>query len=157
MNGFSPDGNSEHWQTVGNPEATLNFEAAPGRIYQGPTQKIRSLSEYWFGQAAYCPSCGHLSLDQYPANKPVADFFCSRCGEQFELKSQGRAFGAKVSDGAYRTMIERLMSSTNPNLFLLQYDPHRLAVINLLVIYPDSLKIRVGLLPTLPEAILLPP
>lgn len=53
---------------------------------------------------------------------PVADFFCSACGEQYELKSQKKAFGRKVADGAYETKIDRLVSDTGPNLILLRYD-----------------------------------
>jgi len=37
-------------------------------------------------------------------------------------------------DGAYRTMIERLQSSNNPNFFLLNYDLERFEVLNFLVI-----------------------
>jgi type II restriction enzyme len=56
------------------------------------------------------------------------------CGEQFELKSQKGAFGKKVLDGAFGTMCERLASSDNPSLFLLNYDRVRLAVTNVIVV-----------------------
>ncbi len=42
--------------------------------------------------------------------------------------------GLKIVDGAYRTMIERLRSANNPNLFLLNYDVHDFSVLNFLVV-----------------------
>ena len=53
----------------------------------------------------------------------MADFFCSKCNEEYELKSQKAKFGIKVNDGAYRTMCERLAAQNNPNLMLLNYSP----------------------------------
>jgi type II restriction enzyme len=50
------------------------------------------------------------------------------------LKSKRNAFGKKIVDGAYVSMIERLRSSDNPNLFLLTYDRNRLRVNSLLVV-----------------------
>ena len=67
-------------------------------------------------------------------NKPVADFFCSNCQEDYELKSKKDFIGTKIVDGAYRTMIERLQNTNNPNFFLLNYDVHDFSVLNFLVI-----------------------
>lgn len=50
------------------------------------------------------------------------------------MKSKQSANGAKIIDGAYRTMLERLTSSNNPNFFLLNYDLVNLEVVNFLVI-----------------------
>jgi type II restriction enzyme len=75
-----------------------------------------------------------LNIDKYPNNQPVADFYCSNCQEDYELKSKRGGIGAKIVDGAYRTMIERLQSSKNPNLFLLNYDLQSFGVLNFLVI-----------------------
>lgn len=63
----------------------------------------------------------------------MADLFCATCDEEFELKSQKAQFGAKVVDGAFRTMIERLSSNKNPNLMLMNYNLAA-GVRNLLVI-----------------------
>jgi len=41
--------------------------------------------------------------------------------EEFELKSQKRAFGSRIADGAYRTKCQRLAAQNNPNLMLLNY------------------------------------
>jgi type II restriction enzyme len=54
--------------------------------------------------------------------------------EEFELKSQKTAFGARVVDGAFRTMCERLAASNNPNLLLLSYDLAKLSVKNVFIV-----------------------
>ena len=53
--------------------------------------------------------------------KPVADLYCASCQEEFELKSQKARFGARIADGAYRTMRQRLEAHNNPNLMLVNY------------------------------------
>ena len=112
----------------------LSFQAALASEYKGATQKIRILTEHWVSSQVYCPNCGHVSITQYKNNSPVADFFCSNCREDYELKGYKRAFGTKVVDGAYRTMMERLSASNNPNLLLMEYDHIRLEVRSLSVI-----------------------
>ena len=102
--------------------------------YSSGSQSARVWTERWVSNWAFCPNCGNDKINQLPANSPVADFLCGSCSEQFELKSQKTKFGSKVVDGAFRTMCERLASSDNPNLFLLNYDLGRLAVTNLFVV-----------------------
>ena len=41
--------------------------------------------------------------------RPVADFFCPSCKEEYELKSKGASISNKINDGAYNTMIERII------------------------------------------------
>src|SRR3989344_6526418 len=101
-------------------ELTLDEKLAAG--YKSASQKARVLTEQWVDSSAYCPNCGHLSIDKYPNNQPVADFLCSNCREEYELKSKQSAIGTKVLDGAYYTMLERLRSTNNPKFFLLNYD-----------------------------------
>ena len=98
----------------------LGFEESQA-TYSSEPQNARALTEHWLRSNAYCPNCGHASLSQFPNNKPVADFHCVECGEQYELKSQKGRFGNKIVDGAYKSMIERLNSPDNPNLMLLNY------------------------------------
>jgi len=64
----------------------------------------------------------------------VADFVCASCAEEYELKSQKKVFGAKILDGAFRTMCERLASSNNPNLLLLNYDLANRSVTNAFIV-----------------------
>ena len=102
--------------------------------YKSNSQRARVLTESWVNHEIYCPNCGHLDIDRYPNSRPVADFHCSNCREEYELKSKQNQIGIKVLDGAYRTMIERLTSSNNPNLFLLSYNLFNLQVTNLIVV-----------------------
>lgn len=102
--------------------------------YTSQSQKARVLTERWVDDSIFCPNCGHLKIDKYPNNQPVADFFCSNCKEDYELKSKQDSIGTKILDGAYRTKMERLRSSSNPNLFVLNYHLQKLSVLNFFVI-----------------------
>lgn len=97
------------------------FEEPPAH-FESASQIARFQSEPWVQRNVFCPSCGETALERFPNNQPVADFYCSSCSEQFELKSHARRFGPKIVDGAYRTMRERITSKQNPSLMLLRYD-----------------------------------
>ena len=88
------------------------------------------MSEGWLLSNAFCPCCGNIHIDKIRNNAPVADMLCNICGEIFELKSKRNTVGRKIIDGAYRTMIERITSHINPQLFVMQYSP-ALSVTNL--------------------------
>jgi type II restriction enzyme len=131
----------------------LFFETELADKYSSQSQKIRVLTEHWVDNQVYCPNCGHSGVDKYGNNKPVADFFCSNCREDYELKSKKGTMSTKIVDGAYRTMIERLEERHNPNLFMLNYDAGSLQVLNFLVIpkhffVPDIIEMRKPLSPT---------
>ncbi|MBV0912634.1 DpnI domain-containing protein [Rhodobacteraceae bacterium ASV31] len=95
------------------------FEEAPQQFH-GATQVARYDTENWAARWMYCPNCGNSKLSRFTANRPVADFYCADCGDQYELKSQTRKFGRKIANGAFRTKMERLASDSSPNLILLQ-------------------------------------
>ena len=109
----------------------LPFEVA--KSYSSPAQRIRVMTEEWVSRAGFCPSCGR-ALSQFGNNKPVADFYCGNCSEEYELKSKNGNVGKKIVDGAYATMIERLNSDNNPNFFFLTYDKSTLEIRNFLTI-----------------------
>ena len=102
--------------------------------YTSASQSARFWTEAWVRSQVFCPNCGNLSLDQYENNRPVADFHCASCREEYELKAQKTKFGSRVLDGAFRTMCERLAASNNPNLMLMNYDLKSLSVKNLCVV-----------------------
>ena len=102
--------------------------------YESPSQSARFWTESWVRTQVYCPNCGQADISKYANNRPVADFYCSSCREDYELKSQKARFGAKMVDGAFRTMCERVASTNNPNLMLMNYDIKALSVKNLCVI-----------------------
>ncbi|MFA5994130.1 MAG: DpnI domain-containing protein, partial [Parcubacteria group bacterium] len=72
--------------------------------YKSNSQIARILTESWVGKEIFCPSCGD-GISEYDNNKPVADFYCEKCAEDFELKSKKGKIGKKVSAGAYSKMI----------------------------------------------------
>ena len=102
--------------------------------YSSGSQSARAWTERWVSNWVYCPNCGNPKISSFPANRPVADFFCTSCEEEFELKSQKAKFGAKIVDGAFRTMCERLAAANNPNLLLLSYNRTAFSVISLFVV-----------------------
>jgi len=112
----------------------LGFDTKLMGRYKSSSQKVRVMTEGWVKREVYCPSCGNLCLKQYSNNKPVADFFCDNCSEDFELKSKRDALGVKIVNGAYNTMLDRLADAHNPNLFLLNYDLRSYQVLNFLII-----------------------
>lgn len=102
----------------------LHFNEALGEKYKSKSQKIRVMSENWITQNMFCPCCGNPHIKDLKNNQPVADMKCDNCGEVFELKSKEGAFGKKINDGAYSTMIERITSTTNPDLLVMSYSPN---------------------------------
>lgn len=109
----------------------LREEAA---TFQSGSQNARALTEDWVSRQMFCPNCASDRLEQFANNRPVADFFCPSCAEEFEVKGQKSSFGAKILDGAYSTMMQRLSSSTNPNLILLQYDRSQYSIRNAMLV-----------------------
>ncbi len=69
----------------------------------------------------FCPRCGNSEINSFTNNKPVADFYCPNCKNQFELKSKAGNFSKKINDGAYSAMISRITSNKNPDFFLMNY------------------------------------
>lgn len=108
-----------------------------GRIaerYSSNAQKIRIITETWVGGNVFCPYCGNQYIDHFGNNRPVADFFCPICEEEYELKSKGASIINKVNDGAYSTMMERISSVNNPNFFFMQYNKRNLNVENFVIV-----------------------
>jgi len=101
--------------------------------YSSNSQRIRVMTEHWVNHSVFCPNCGNV-LSNFENNKPVADFYCKKCSEEYELKSKKGNVGKKIVDGAYATMIERLKSDNNPNFFFLTYDKSTLEIRNFLTI-----------------------
>ena len=134
----------------------LNLYSSLADSYNSNSQKIRVLTENWVNQFIYCPNCGS-NISEYENNRPVADFFCPHCKEDFELKSKKDRIGNKIVDGSYFTMIERLKSDTNPNFFFLNYEKGSYNILNFIVIpkhffTPEVIEKRKPLAPTAKRA-----
>lgn len=110
---------------------SLNTELASQ--YKSQSQAVRVMTEDWVKNEIFCPNCGSF-VNDFENNKPVADFYCEDCNEEYELKSKKDSIGKKIVDGAYNKMIERLKSSNNPNFFFLNYNLHNYNVENFIVI-----------------------
>ncbi len=100
----------------------LNFNIELAKGYSSNSQIARVLTEDWVKLNSYCPNCGEKPLNDFENNRPVADFYCKKCTEEFELKSKSGKFSNTITDGAYDTMIQRITSNTNPNFFFLTYN-----------------------------------
>lgn len=118
----------------------LGFEESAAAFESG-SQNARIWTEQWVKTWLFCPNCGASNLAGYERNRPVADFHCPTCSEEFELKAQKGRLGRKVVDGAFGTMCERLAASNNPNLVLMRYSRERLEVSDL-VLVPKHFFIR---------------
>jgi type II restriction enzyme len=112
----------------------LQFDINLAKNYKNNSQIARVLTESWVQENIYCPNCGEISLNEYKNNKPVADFYCISCTEDFELKSKNGRFSPRIIDGAYSTMIERVNSDNNPNFFFLTYNKTDWSVNNFAII-----------------------
>lgn len=67
--------------------------------YRSPSQIARVITEEWMANNMYCPRCGENRLQHFKNNRPVADFYCPRCENQFELKSKHGVIGNTIRDG----------------------------------------------------------
>lgn len=99
----------------------LSFNVNLAEGYRSNSQIARRLTEDWVLHNSYCPNCGEIPLMEFENNRPVADFYCKSCSEEFELKSKNGKLSNTITDGAYSTMIERINSNNNPNFFFLTY------------------------------------
>ena len=106
----------------------LHFNKTLGEKYKSKSQKARVMSENWICENMFCPCCGNPHIKDLKNNQPVADMQCYNCGEIFELKSKEGKIGKKINDGAYSTMIERITSITNPDLFIMRYSSNYVVV-----------------------------
>jgi len=102
--------------------------------YRSPSQRVRFVTERWFGHNVYCPNCGHFPLTKLKNNHPAGDFSCPDCKEEFELKSKKGFLGTKITDGAYETLIHKIIRGNAPHLFLLAYSAESSSVKDLIVV-----------------------
>jgi len=82
-------------------------------------------------QAFVLSELRRLERQSIRGQSPGRRFYCPSCREEYELKSQKNRFSRRVTDGAFRTMCERVAAANNPSLILMNYDPIRLSVTNL--------------------------
>jgi type II restriction enzyme len=130
----------------------LVLPAEVAQLYTSNSQRIRIMTEYWVGNSIFCPNCGS-NLTSFRNNSLVADFYCEQCSEEYELKSKQGKMGSTIVDGAYSTMIERLVANNNPSFFFLSYNNFTFEIRNFLTIpkyffVPSIIQKRKPLSPT---------
>ena len=99
-------------------ELACDMSVAAG--YKSPAQIARVVSEMWLSRNGYCLVCEANSLTRSAANTKCTDFSCSQCGENYELKTFRKRPTYSLVDGAYSSLIARVMDGSAPTLFLLQ-------------------------------------
>ncbi|MDO5638902.1 MAG: DpnI domain-containing protein [Neisseria sp.] len=113
----------------------LYFNTALAAGYKSHAQIARILTEDWLRENGYCPNCGCSSIRKADNNRPVLDFDCPECAEQFELKSkQAKSAGKIINDGAYATMLQRIQAADNPSFFFLSYNKADYSVRQLMLV-----------------------
>jgi type II restriction enzyme len=110
-----------------NPDLRLNL--ALGERFNSETQKVRAISEGWIEENGFCFSCGG-TLAKERNNARVLDFSCTKCHNEFELKSTRGNFSRKLPDGAFESMMTRLNDASSPDFFFLTYDAKLSCVTN---------------------------
>ncbi len=101
--------------------------------FTSKSQKIRVMSEAWTQTEIVCAACGN-NLERSANNSKVLDFRCASCTAEYELKSKAGRFSAKVTDGGYASMMDRLAAFNSPHFFFLGYDIARYEVKNFFVV-----------------------
>lgn len=112
----------------------LALDQSLGKNYHSKRQVARVMTEGWVERELYCPRCGAQHVSHLPNNSPVGDFMCPSCKSQYELKSKNGAWGDRVNDGAYATLISRITSSSNPDFLFMDYSRDRFVVRNLMLV-----------------------
>ena len=112
----------------------LRMDDKNAEQYNSNSQKIRVITEQWVNDNLFCPYCGKAHIAHFENNRPFADFYCPDCAEEYELKSKNGTIENKINDGAYDTMIQRIVSINNPNFFFMNYNKHNLQVRDFLMV-----------------------
>lgn len=112
----------------------LSFDSRLASLYHSKSQIARILTEDWVSKYMYCPRCGSLHIKHFENNRPVADFFCPSCHNEYELKSKNGVLGSKINAGAYKTMLQRITSNNNPDFLFLSYSREKMQVRDLIFI-----------------------
>lgn len=105
----------------------LELPSVSTDLYQSMQQRVRIATEGWTAANLFCPHCGGR-LKPFPASTKSRDFYCFGCGEQFQLKSSGKAFKSSILDGRYEITLRSVEDGLFPSLLLLRYDSHSWSV-----------------------------
>ncbi len=98
----------------------LSCDTTIADIYKSEAQKSRVLSEAWFLSNGYCLACDNDRLIATKANTKATDFVCPSCRQSYELKASRNRMGRTLPDGAYDSLMGRILDGSVPTLMMLE-------------------------------------
>jgi type II restriction enzyme len=113
-------------------QSQLDPSAADG--YKSNSQIARRVTEFWFSEWMYCPSCLSKKIEQTRGSTKVVDFECSRCGAEYQLKSKQGVLGRNLRDAAYAPMMERVSAGLAPHFAFMTYRKQPWEIVDLLLV-----------------------
>jgi len=120
--------------------------------YTSQAQKSRILSESWFQSNGYCLSCESNTLLPTTANTKATDFICPICNQNYELKAFRTKPKRALVDGAYSSLMTRILNGSVPTLMMLErndnWEIQSLTAIHHLFLTPNVVERRKPLSPT---------
>jgi len=120
--------------------------------YKSEAQRSRVLSEAWFLSNAYCLACDSDKLTATRANTKATDFICPSCRQCYELKSFRNRRRQTLPDGAYESLMGRILDGSAPTLMMLERNHEwriqSLTAIHHLFLTPKVIEQRKPLSPT---------
>ena len=112
----------------------LQLDMSVAKGYKSPSQVARRLTEDWASQNLYCPACVADHLNAAKANTAVWDYSCSACGALYQLKSQTKPFGRKVSNSEYHVKMQAIAKGRAPHYAFLRYSLSAAIVTDLFIV-----------------------
>lgn len=102
----------------------LPFEKSPEH-WKSQSRISGYAGEMWALENLKCPLCETKnSLKDYKNNKPVRDFYCDSCGEDFQIKAS-KSFSVKdgetITSSAFENWYQAILNNNQPNLIILKY------------------------------------
>ena len=89
-------------------------------VYSSKSQIARVETENWAIKNLFCPLCGNKFNDS-SANTKVYDFICSKCNQEYQLKSLSKKIGKKLIGSEYYTFLKALENKSVPNFLIMEY------------------------------------
>jgi type II restriction enzyme len=130
----------------------LNCDPELARGYTSKSQQSRVIHEQWLEREGYCLNCDGDRLQCMQPNTEARDFCCPICDHPYELKAKSGGLPKKICDGAFRSMMGRILDRSVASLLLLEYNAmlnvHGLTAIHRCFITPDVIEKRTPLSPT---------
>jgi type II restriction enzyme len=109
-----------------------------GTLYSSTSKEIGVLTEAWAMMNLFCPACAGY-LNPQTAGTRAVDFRCSRCAEEYQLKSGHGPIKTTVLGAKYQTTLVRVIQRTHPSIFFLNYDRATLHIHETLFIHRASI------------------